>query len=632
MIRFGKVENFDSVRIFQEALTSVEDNLSGLFCLDNLKNEWILSVIDDRVTPLKIEWLDQDFAAEIRQQQIDAVIDSYPQNILPNTIEELVKPDCLDKLVVALEKSPVELYASLADMRLSLDVHSIHQGHHAVAASQGQRYSTSLKVFFKVFNIGEIGFSKSGESSTLYILSWILNNIELLKMQGVTALLIDNFEELDDLDLETIVGKLEVIHSCGLPLCFTQTNPLQVVRMSELDGIVSIFSHIDFVVRGLFPGKNKYFYSFSEKNSVTEKKLEFNSDRKRKISRKVGLPLNQLFSADKVFDIAIDGDKIRRIFNLKLAGLASLQIAKILSATEYPKFQSIKQHGIQEKIYPWSPAVVSGVLYKFYSFERNLRNKESKKLFSGNSGIEHTLPEVIPESVFNLAMQPMSDFNASLDGAQTKTSNLLISALNGRIFCACDSRQKFLLEAKDKNITSYFYPACPGVCDCHRIAVNQNEFKDCMKSAVLALTLKAPRTSNVLGIANNELDALIVTGNKVIKNLVSKDEKNKASNVIDSCIGVMARKSNWLSGSEVDSRLGQFCVFLCRDYLDKTELLEFIELTHELIASVLLDVQNGFIKLYWSHSLTVSEIKIGEVVKNKTGITALNLFDRNQLD
>jgi hypothetical protein len=94
----------------------------------------------------------------------------------------------------------------------------------------------------------------------------------------------------------------------------------------------------------------------------------------------------------------------------------------------------------------------------------------------------------------------------------------------------------------------------------------------------------------------------------------------------------MARKSNWLSSSEIDSRLRQFCVFLCRDFLNKTEVVKFMELTQELIASVLIDVQTGLIKLYWSHSLTVSTIKVGEIVKSKTGIAVLNLFGKSQFD
>lgn len=631
MIRFEKVENFDSVKVFQESPTSVEGNSAELLSLDNLKNRWILSVTDDRVIPLKIEWLDQDFAAEIRQQQIDAVIDSYPQNILPNTVEELVKSDCLDNLVVSLDKPPGELYVSLADMRLSLDAHSVHERHQAIAANQEQRYNTSLKVFFKVFNIGEIGFLESGKSTTLYILRWVLNNIELLKMQGVTSLLIDDFEESDDLDLETIVGKLEAIHSCGLPLFFIQSNPLQVVGMSELNGIISVFSHVTFVVSGLLPGGNKYLNCFPEKNPFTDINPEYDSDHKRRISHKVKITSKLLFLVDEVFDIAIDGDKIRKIFNLKLAGLESSQIAKILSVSAYPKFQSVKQNEMQ-KIYSWRPAVVSGVLEKFYLFERNWIKKEHDKSFSGYSGIECTLPEVVPESVFNLAMQPLSDFNSSVDGAQIKTSNLLMSVIRNRIFCACGAHQEFLLDAIDKDIDSYLSPLHPRICGCHGMAVNQNDFKDCMKFAVLALALKGPRTSNILDIVNNELDMLIGNSSKLIKNLVSNHEKKKGANIIDSCIGIMARKSNWLSSSEIDSRLRQFCVFLCRDFLNKTEVVKFMELTQELIASVLIDVQTGLIKLYWSHSLTVSTIKVGGIVKSKTGIAVLNLFGKSQFD
>ncbi|MBG6073703.1 MULTISPECIES: hypothetical protein [unclassified Polaromonas] len=633
MIRFEKVENFDSVKVFQESPASMEHNSAELLSLDNLKNQWILSVTDDRVIPLKIEWLDQDFAAEIRQQQIDAVIDSYPQNILLNTVEELVKSDCLDNLVVALDKPRVELYISLTDMRLSLDMYSVQKVYQAKAANQEQRYNTSLKVFFKVFNIGEIGFLESGKSTTLYILRWILNNIELLKMQGVTSLLIDDFEESDDPDLETIVGKLEAIHSCGLPLCFIQSNPLQVVGMSELNGIISVFSHVTFVVRGLLPVRNKYLNCFSEKNSLKNINKEYDFDHKRRISHKVKITSKLLFLVDEVFDIAIDGDKIRKIFNLKLAGLESSQIAKILSVSAYPKFQSVKQNEMQ-KIYSWRPAVVFGVLEKFYLFERNLIKKEHDKSFSGYSGIECTLPEVVPESVFSLAMQPLSDFNSSVDGAQIKTSNLLMSVIRNRIFCACGAHQEFLLDAidKDKDIDFYLSPLHPRICGCHGMAVNQNEFKDCMKFAVLALALKGPRTSNVLDIVNNELDLLVDNSSKLIKNLFSNHEKKKCANIIDSCIGIMARKSNWLSSSEIDSRLRQFCVFLCRDYLDKTEVVAFMELTQELIASVLIDVHTGFMKLYWSHSLTVSDIKVGVIVKSKTGIAVLNSFDKGQFD
>ena len=632
MTRFEKVENFDSVKGFQESLISIESNSAELFSLDSLKNQWILSVTDDRVTPLKIEWLDQDFAAAIRQQQIDVVIDSYSQNTVSNVVEELIKPDCLDSLVVALDKPPAELYISLADMRLSLNEHSSHEGHQVLAASQVQKYNSSLKVFFKVFGVGEIGFLESGKSATLHILKWILSNIEFLKMQGVTALLMDDFEESDNLDLETIVGQLEAIHSCGLPLCFTQSNPLQVVSMSELNGIVSVFSHVTFVVHGLLPGRNRYPYSSSEKNTVADRKSESKFDKKRKIYRKVGLPLNRLFSVDEVFDINVDGDKIRKIFNLKLAGLTSSQISKILSVTTYPKFESIKQHGIQEKIYPWSPLVVSGVLTKFYAFERNLKNKEHKKYLSEDSGIEYTFPEIIPESVFSLAMQPLPDLHSGTDDTQMKTSNLLISVLNNRIFCACGAHQEFLSEAKDEDIVFYSFSTQPRICDCHDIAVNQNEFKNGMKSAVLALALKGPRTSNVLDTVNNELDALIGNSSEVIKNSKSNHEKKKVANVIDSCIGIIARKRNWLSNSEIDSRLHQFCTFLYKDSLDRTEAAEFMDLTQALIASIFLDVRTGFIKLHWSHSLIASTIKVGEIAVNKTGVSTLSLFDKDQLD
>lgn len=620
-MQFEKVESFDSVKVFRGSLSSIEDSSVESFNLDRLKNQWILSVIGDCVTPLKIEWLDQEFAGAIRQQQIDVVIDSYPEKVISSAIDELMNLDLLLNSVVVLDKPAVELYISLADMLLSLDEKSIHEGLDKTVANLTQRYNPLLKVFFKVFNIGEIGFLKSGKSATLYILRWISEHIELLKTQGVTALLIDNFGEADEFDLDGIVGQLEAIQSDGLPLCFLQSDPPQVLGMSELDGIIAESSHVTFVVRGLLPEKRKSLHSSFEEDVTVNKQSKFKVDQKRKTYRKFGSSLNQLFSVDQFFDNAVDSNNIHKIFNLKLAGLTSAQIAKIFSITKQSRFQSINQNSVLRTTHSWSTSLVANIANNFYIFQKALKNEIREKLL-----VEQVLPKFISEDVFCLAMQSFIVSKINIDDVPIKLSYLLTDMLSSRIFCACDMHQEFLHEVKEDGALSCFSPLRQRVCDCIGVETNRNKFEDCIKSSVLALTRNAPRISNLHDVLNNELNTLIDDSGKAINDLKSSPDKKKITVSIDLCIGIIARKISWLSNSEIESRLCRFHAFFCKDVLDKSEALEFIELTRELIASVFLDTATGFIKIYWSHSLTVSEIQIGEIVRNKAGVAVLKPF------
>jgi len=624
-IQLDTVGRSDSVEIFRQPVSAIGSETPEGADLNPGANEWVFSINDNRVTPLKIKWLDQDFAAAIKQQQIDLVIDSYPEEAVSNAILDLAGLNGLITPVVDPYKSAVELHISLMEMLSSLAGDAVHDRHPEMAAHHSERYDASLQIFFKVFSRGAIGVQGAGQSAVLYVLEWILEHLEMLKAGGVTALLIDQLQDSDELEIPVIVGRLETIETSGLSLCFLQSEPPQVLKISDLNNIFSKLSHISFIVRGLLLEKISPPLEFSEKDYPEAVSAELRFNQKKNMRRKTGLPWQKILPDGELLTTEVEKNKIRKIFNLKLAGLTVSQIAKILSCTGVPRFVPINQVSSQSRINLWSRSIVMDVLNAVYDFGSKPKNYSPKKTEQSSEGLESALssvifPVIISESVYCLARQPFPVSGLSMEVRETKikTKKLLMTMLGDKIFCACDSHQEFLLKIKSNDALAYLSPLRHRACSCRGLVADRDALEERMKTVVLTLAAGAPRVSDLAAIVKNELEELISHGNEYLKSSKFNYEEKRKISVIDSSIGVMSRKINWLSNDHIQFRLDEFSALLNKEFLDSGEAIRFASLGQDVIASVFLDVHTGAVKFYWAHSLVCSESRLGEIVEQKS--------------
>lgn len=606
------------VEVFRQPVSAIGNEIPEDSDLNPGANEWVFSINNDGVTPLKIEWLDQDFAAAIKQQQIDLVIDSYQPEVASKGILELAGLNDLITPAAAPYKSAVELHISLMEMLSNVSGDTVLDKYPERAIDYSERYDASLQVFFKVFNKGAIGTKKVGQSAIFYVLEWILNNMELLKIRGVTALLIDQLEEFDEFDLPAIVGQLEVIEAGGLSLCFLQSQPPQVLKISELDNIISKVSHISFIVRGLLPEKPTHLPDFSEKYYPESGDSELQFGQKKSMHRKTGLLWQKVLSDGKLLTTEAETNKIRKIFHLKLAGLTVLQIAKTLSRTGVPKFISINQTDLQGRMNFWSRSIIMNVLNAVYSSENKPKNDIQKKTAQSSERLESALPVIVSENVYCLARQPFPASGLNIEARETKVKKLLMNVLRDRIFCACDAHQEFLLKVKNNDSLASLSPSRHRACSCQSLVTDLEALEDRMKTVVLTLAAEAPRMSDLTAIVKHELEELISHSNECLKRSKFDHEEKRKINAIDSSIGIVSRKINWLSNAHIESRLDEFSALLNKEFFDDAEALRFVSLGQEVIASVFLDVHTGAVKFYWTHSLACSESRLGEIVERKS--------------
>jgi len=598
---------------------SVEDD--ELLGLDLGANEWIFSYTDDGVTPLKIEWLEQDFAGAIKQQQIDLVIDSDSVEVASTASTELAGLSDSVYPSAPPYKFAVELHISLIDMLSSLAGGFGHDKGPAMDANHSERYDASLCVFFKVFNVGALGLRGAEKSAVLYVLEWTLEHLDLLKDQGVTALLVDGFQDADEVDVPVIVRRLEAIQNSGLSLCFQQSNPPQLLKISELNNIITKESRISFIVRGLLREKNMISLSPAEKYHPDSVHAEPRIQKKKRLLRKIGFPWQEILASGELVITEVEANKIRKILNLKLSGLTGSQIAKTLSRTGVPKFPSIKKAVVEGRTTRWSRSIVFDVLNASPDFGSTPEYGIHDKLKNASEGgtpflAPPVLPVVLDEAVYCLVRHPLSVPYLDMDTLSTK--KILGRVLIDRLFCGCRVHQKLLLKEKSGDSFAYFSPLRHRLCSCQRLLVNRDALEVCLQSVVLALVAVAPRVSDLTAIVKNELDALIVHSGQCLQRSKLDYEEKRKINVIDSSIGIVSRKINWLSNSEVESRLREFTDLLSKEFLEKSEAMRFISLSQEVIASLFLDVHTGHIKLYWSHSLAYAESRLGKMIEQKS--------------
>lgn len=614
---FDPIGRADAPEDFKKPISSMNVERDELLDLDLGANEWVFSHTNDGVTPLKIEWLDQDFAGAMKQQQIDLVIDSDSVGVASTELTALSSPVHSS---TSPHKFAVELHISLTDMLSSLAGGLVHDKRPTIDGNHSERYDAALRVFFKVFNPGVLGFRGVEKSAVLYALEWTLEHLDLLKAQGVTALLIDGFQGADEFDAPLIVGQLEAIQDSGLSLCFLQSNPPQVLKISELNNIIAKEARLSFVVGGLLREKNTLFLCTAKKAYSDSAYVESRIQKKNSTFRKVSLPWQEVMANGDLVITVAEANKIRKIFNLKLSGLTGSQIAKTLSRTGVPKFPSIKQAIVESRTTRWSRSIVFDVLNASPAFGNTAGYEIHEKFKKVSEEVTPflppaVLPVVLEEAVYCLVRHPLSVSYSDTDSLSTQ--KILSRVLIDRLFCGCKVHQKLLLKDKGGDSFAYFSPLRHRACGCQSLVVNYDAFEVSIKSVVLELVALAPRVSDLTTIVKNELEALIVhSGECLQRSKIDYDEKRKI-NVIDSSIGIVSRKINWLSNSEVESRLQEFASLLSKDFLEKSEATRFILLTQEVIASLFLDVHTGRIKLYWTHSLAYAESRLGKMVERK---------------
>ncbi|MDO8303623.1 MAG: hypothetical protein Q7T18_10315 [Sedimentisphaerales bacterium] len=627
--QFDPIGHADPLEVFRKPISAMSVEAGELLGLDLGANEWIFSYTDDGVTPLKIEWLDQDFAGAIKQQQIDLVIDSDSVEVASTASTELAGLSDSVYPSAPPYKFAVELHISLIDMLSSLAGGFGHDKGPAMDANHSERYDASLCVFFKVFNVGALGLRGPEKSAVLYVLEWTLEHLDLLKDQGVTALLIDGFQEADEVDVPIIVRRLEAIQDSGLSLCFLQSNPPQLLKISELNNIIEKESRISFIVRGLLREKNTVFLCPAEKSYPDSGHAGPRIQKKKSSLRKIGLPWQEVLAGGELVITEAEANKIRKIFNFKLAGLTGSQIAKTLSRTGVPKFPSLKPVVFESRINRWSRSVVFDVLNASLAFGNTRENDIHEKFKKISERFDPALPSavlpaVVEEAVYCLVRHPLSVAYSDMD--TLKTQSILTRVLSDRLFCGCNVHQKLLLKEKDGDSFAYFSPLRHRVCSCQSLVVNRDALEVCLQSVVLALVAVAPRVSDLTAIVKNELDALIVHSGQCLQRSKLDYEEKRKINVIDSSIGIVSRKINWLSNSEVESRLREFADLLSKEFLEKSEAMRFISLSQEVIASLFLDVHTGHIKIYWAHSLAYAERRLGKMVEQKSNSALLIPF------
>ena len=129
--------------------------------------EWIFSFQNEIATPSKMEWLDQDSAAEIMQRQIDLTIDSEWAENKWKIQADLAEVHGVCHPIVPSDSSLTNLHISLKEMVLNLSMRLPYDIAKKVGRDHGHRYDKVLDVFFKVLESGEITSKKPGQSAVV---------------------------------------------------------------------------------------------------------------------------------------------------------------------------------------------------------------------------------------------------------------------------------------------------------------------------------------------------------------------------------------------------------------------------------------------------------------------------------
>ena len=198
-----------------------------------------------------MEWLDQDSAAEIMQRQIDLTIDSEWAENKWKIQADLAEVHGVCHPIVPSDSSLTNLHISLKEMVLNLSMRLPYDIAKKVGRDHGHRYDKVLDVFFKVLESGEITSKKPGQSAVVQSLAWVYDHIDLLKAQGVGALVIDELREVDKSDVLEIIRLIEQIDISCLSVCIVQQAPLKLLNLNTLGDLIAKEGRISFVVRGL---------------------------------------------------------------------------------------------------------------------------------------------------------------------------------------------------------------------------------------------------------------------------------------------------------------------------------------------------------------------------------------------
>lgn len=594
-------------------------------------DEWIFSFNEEGVTPSKIEWLGQDFSAAVKQQEIDDVLNAQ---LVADGLSLTFKVPPLapsgtngtQGSLSAPKQSVVEHYLSLADMTRSV-MHGTASDELPTFTSAGHhRHDSALDTLFKVFDKGEVGVLKPGQSPAVQSLAWVLDHLDVLKSQGVAGLVVDELQDVDAHNAPIIMGLLDDIEINGLPLCIVQQEPAQLLQINSLHDLIAKKERIPFIVSGLMHINQRKSPPVVRPAVLQSFPQTAHAAPARRAARPAAAHWHDTLPSGRLVVSAQASDKVSKIFRLKLAGLAVPQIAQILSKTGVAKFDLTDPTAYHNDAQLWSRAVVVDVLYSSRVDVDAGAGMVASPDFANNG--DASLADVstdVDEHMQCLVRlphaAPSGDAKTRMATAALDTKSILAEALLGQLFCGCPAHQPLVLREMSRQSNLGFSLSPRRACGCATLTFERQELTACLHAAMTALVKTAPSDGGFLSMVQTELAELVSHGSDAVQNARWDQQKKNNLSVIDVGIGVLSRKLGWLSDAQISDRVQAFTALLGKELLDQSEAAHFFALTQALVASLYLNLHTGWLKLYWSHSLVPVDIRLTDRENQRQGLT-----------
>ena len=212
---------------------------------------WIFSFSPEGVIPSKMQWLGQEAYATITQQKIDEVLRKVWATAKAKRQMDAAQGHPFHGVAPAPKKSGTALYISLAAMSQTVLGSIAPAGLSLHSALAHHRFDNDLGAFFMAFDKYPLRLPEPRQSAVVQSLTWVLDNIDALKVPEIQGLVIDGLQDADEHNAPIIIGLLDDIELSGLPLFFVQKIPAKLLRIRDLDDLIVKDSRLSFVVSGL---------------------------------------------------------------------------------------------------------------------------------------------------------------------------------------------------------------------------------------------------------------------------------------------------------------------------------------------------------------------------------------------